>query len=108
MKYITFFYLFLLFCCFSCKEKSKLYYNQPTKIIEQTVWSIKQYENGNVLPESFMPHYENEYSFIGYYNAEDQLVKEYSFIGTDFDKPDKLHLFERNSNGLIEKKKLKM
>lgn len=107
MKYITFFYLFLLFCCFSCKEKSKLYYNQPTKIIEQTVWSIKQYENGNVLPESFMPHYENEYSFIGYYNAEDQLVKEYSFIGTDFDKPDKLHLFERNSNGLIEKEEIK-
>ena len=107
MKHITFFYSLILFCCFSCNEKSKSYYNQPTKIIEQTIWSIKQYENGNILPESFIAYNEDEHSFIGYYNAEDQIVKEYRFIGDNFEKPDKLHFFERNSNGLIEKEETK-
>ncbi|WP_270545193.1 hypothetical protein [Butyricimonas paravirosa] len=110
MKYITFFYLFLLFCCFSCKEKSKSYYNQPTKIIEQTVWSIKQYENGNVLPQNLISHYEDEYSFIGYYNAKNELVKEYKFLGyyCDYKKPDIFHLIERNSKGLIEREETKI
>ncbi len=107
MKYITFFYSFVLFCCFSCNEKSKSYYNQPTKIIEQTVWSIKQYENGDILPKSFIAYNEDEYSYIGYYNAEDKIVKEYRFFSDNFEKPVNLHSYERNSKGLIEKEEIK-